>query len=217
MIDLYCERLAPGFWAEPLNALTNLSFLVAAFFAWRLAVSRQVLSAGTWTLITLIAAIGIGSFLFHTFATTWAMAGDLVPILAFQIAFLWIYGARVIGWNILVGLLSVALLVAGFAVGGRYPELLNGSLRYAPAIVLLLGLGTYHWKNAEREPGILLLAAGVLCLSLLFRSIDLPLCDAFPTGSHFLWHLLNGLVLYLVFRGLAAFVPVPCDGRTVAR
>ena len=99
---------------------------------------------------------------------------------------------------------SATLLIAGFALGSRYPEVLNGSLRYAPAIMLLLGLGAYHWMRAESERGILLLAAGVLCLSLLFRSIDLSLCYAFPTGSHFLWHLLNGLVLYLVFRGLAA-------------
>ena len=36
MIDLYCERTAPGLWEEPINALTNLSFFVAAWFAWRL-------------------------------------------------------------------------------------------------------------------------------------------------------------------------------------
>ena len=37
-VDLYCERLDPSFWAEPLNAFTNLSFLIAAaiaFVQWR--------------------------------------------------------------------------------------------------------------------------------------------------------------------------------------
>ncbi len=28
-IDLYCERLGPGLWAEPLNAVTNLAFILA--------------------------------------------------------------------------------------------------------------------------------------------------------------------------------------------
>lgn len=37
-LDLYCERCSPDFWAEPVNALTNISFLVAAFFGRRLAV-----------------------------------------------------------------------------------------------------------------------------------------------------------------------------------
>jgi len=216
MIDLYCERLAPGFWAEPVNALTNLSFLLAAFYAWRLAAKRQALSTGTWTLIALIAAIGIGSFLFHTFANGWSMAADVIPILLFQVTFLWIYGARVIGWSVSVRLGSVGLLVGGVAAGMRYPDLFNGSLRYLPAIVLLLGLGAYHWMNAASERGVLLLATGVLCVSLLFRSIDLSLCDTLPIGSHFLWHLLNGLVLYLVFRGLLAGQRVN-DKSTLAR
>ena len=29
-VDNYCERLAPGFWGEPINAFTNLAFLIAA-------------------------------------------------------------------------------------------------------------------------------------------------------------------------------------------
>jgi len=37
MIDLYCERLGPGLWAEPLNALTNLAFLLTALASWQLA------------------------------------------------------------------------------------------------------------------------------------------------------------------------------------
>lgn len=35
-VDIYCERLGPSFWAEPFNAVTNASFLIAAWFAWRL-------------------------------------------------------------------------------------------------------------------------------------------------------------------------------------
>jgi hypothetical protein len=46
----------------------------------------------------------------------------------------------------------------------------------------------------------LLLAAGVLLLSLTFRTLDLAICERFAVGTHFLWHLLNGLVLYLVGR-----------------
>ena len=34
-IDAYCERLGPAFWAEPVNALTNAAFPIAAWVAWR--------------------------------------------------------------------------------------------------------------------------------------------------------------------------------------
>lgn len=32
-IDSYCERLLPGFWDEPLNAVSNLAFWLAAMVA----------------------------------------------------------------------------------------------------------------------------------------------------------------------------------------
>ena len=29
-LNLYCERLGPGLWAEPLNAVSNAAFFIAA-------------------------------------------------------------------------------------------------------------------------------------------------------------------------------------------
>ena len=34
-IDGYCERVDPSYWAEPVNAVTNAAFLIAAFVMWR--------------------------------------------------------------------------------------------------------------------------------------------------------------------------------------
>src|SRR4051794_14524228 len=81
----YCERCGPGLLAEPINASTNLSFLIAAWAAWFLARRANALHAGTWGLIALSVAIGIGSALYHTFATGWARVLDVVPILHFQL------------------------------------------------------------------------------------------------------------------------------------
>jgi hypothetical protein len=39
-------------------------------------------------------------------------------------------------------------------------------------------------------------------LSLTFRSIDMALCDTLPHGTHFLWHLINGGVLFLLVRAV---------------
>ena len=63
-VDGYCERLGPGLWAEPVNAVTNAAFLVAAAVMWWRC-------AGLWwsrALCAVLAAIGVGSGLFHTFA-----------------------------------------------------------------------------------------------------------------------------------------------------
>jgi len=39
------------------------------------------------------------------------------------------------------------------------------------------------------------------------RSSDMPVCDSFPLGTHFLWHLLNATLLYLLVR--LAILKVP--------
>ncbi len=91
MIDLYCERIGPGFWAEPANALTNLAFPVVAWASWRMIRRSGTGSIGPSWLVALVISIGIGSFLFHTFATGWAQVLDVVPILLFQISYVWLY------------------------------------------------------------------------------------------------------------------------------
>lgn len=200
-IDIYCERLGPGLMAEPLNALTNLSFLIAAFFAWRLAQRDNALSIPSITLIALVAIIGIGSSLFHTFATGWAMLSDTLPILFYQIAFLYVYSA-----NVIKARMSVRMLLMGgfFVTVGAFGMLpihwLNGSVSYVPALLFLLALGIWHWKYAANEKLLLLITAGVFILSLTFRSIDNAICPSLPMGTHFLWHILNGVVLYLSTR-----------------
>ena len=45
-------------------------------------------------------------------------------------------------------------------------------------------------------------AAAAFCLALFFRTIDLWVCPSWPLGTHFLWHLFNGSVVYLAMRGL---------------
>ncbi len=202
MIDQYCERIAPGFWAEPLNALTNVAFLAAAFAAWRLAARRDALDRVVWLLLTLIAAIGIGSFLFHTLATYWAMASDVTPIVLFQIVYVWAYVGgvmrrdRAAQWA--AGLALVALLIAATP----FTRFANGSPAYLPALLVLTGLGVYQLRHAAGGRRVLLAAAALLAVSLLLRTVDLELCRTIPIGTHFLWHLINGGVLYLAMRGL---------------
>jgi hypothetical protein len=40
----------------------------------------------------------------------------------------------------------------------------------------------------------------VFLLSFTARTLDAQVCTAFPVGTHFLWHLLNALLLYILVR-----------------
>ena len=230
-IDIYCERLEPGLWAEPLNAISNLAFFIAAFFAWQLlqhhphpnpppqgggmrrlneaapSFSRSWEGVKTqwpaYLLIFLIMLIGIGSTLFHTFATHWAMLSDVLPILIFQIAFIIIYSRQAIGLNWLKTGALLILFVIVMQISMAPPrDWLNGTLEYAPALIFVTGFGIWHMKNAGKERFILLLASGIFIVSMTLRSLDMQLCPTLPLGTHYFWHIFNAAVLYLSVRGL---------------
>lgn len=195
-IDIYCERLDASFWSEPVNAVTNGAFIIAAALClWGWYQYRLRSFSAVW-LIILVAVIGVGSFLFHSFATRWAMLADVLPILVFQISFLLIYSHQIIKlrwWGTASLFLGFIGLIAIFA---QLPShWLNGSLSYAPAFIFLAGFGTYHAWQKLSQRWLLLSAAGMFAISLTFRSIDDALCHAFPLGTHFMWHILNAAVL----------------------
>ncbi len=75
-IRAYCERTDASFWSEPVNALSNAGFLVAAAAA----ASKGRGDPVALVLAGLIGIVGIGSALFHTYANTWSMLADVVPI-----------------------------------------------------------------------------------------------------------------------------------------
>lgn len=189
-LSIYCERLAPGLLGEPLNTLTNLAFLLAALHGWRAAGRRfdqRLLAA-------LLAAIGIGSALFHAFATVLTQLADVLPIALFQLCFLTLYLRRVAQWPSAACGTSLVLYVACLALASQAPARFNGSLAYSPAALALLILGIMHWRRCARFD---VLAAALLFLpSLTARSLDLMLCPHWPAGTHFIWHVLNALMLH---------------------
>ena len=203
-LDMYCERLDASFWAEPINALTNISFLLAAWLVWHRSRQLKIISFEIRLLIILIASIGVGSGLFHTFATGWSRIIDILPILLFQLAYLFFYIRRFtkIQLSSITGILILYFILTLKA--RQFPDILNGSLIYAPALIILTILGIYHLATQKKEPYIILIAVGVFSLSITCRTFDMLICPYFPIGIHFMWHILNSVTLYLLMRGYLA-------------
>jgi hypothetical protein len=95
-IDAYCERLGPGLWAEPLNALTNLAFLSRPLICLRRLGHRPPLGLA---LVGVLAAIGVGSGLFHTFANGLTALLDVLAIAVFVFLYVFAVNRHVLGWS----------------------------------------------------------------------------------------------------------------------
>jgi Ceramidase len=202
MMDAYCERVGPGLLAEPLNAVSNMSFLLAALAAWILATRTGALSAGVRVLIALAASVGIGSILWHTYPTMLTLILDIVPILIFIIWYIWLYARNVMGMRSLYAAACAAAFVLGTFLALQYSDVLHGALVYTPGLIAALVLGVFHARERTVARFTLLTAAGVYLAALFFRTIDNEVCSVLPIGTHFLWHLLIGLVTYLAMRSL---------------
>lgn len=199
-IDQYCERTEPGLWAEPMNALTNLGFIIGGMLAFEL-MRREGADWRSLVLGILMMVIGVGSFLFHTYATLWAMLADSLPILFYQIVFLQAYAQRVMGMRCGYSFVLLAVFFACVYGAGQLPEeWLNGSLSYAPALLFLFIFAIWHARYAKREKYLLPVATLAFIVSLTYRSLDMAFCEVFPHGVHFFWHLINAIVLYLTTR-----------------
>jgi hypothetical protein len=216
----YCERGGdPSFWAEPLNAVSNGAFIFAGLAAaWQLARSpRKDHALFEWLLILVILAIGTGSFLFHTYATVWAIPFDTVPISIFMLGYL---GYALCRFARLPWIFIIAALIAFYAsvrtMQGVHcaNELLpmteaagkrcfNGTLGYTPAFAALVLVGTLLLVQGHKAAGYLFAAAALFLAAMTFRTIDLEVCTwavrgGRGVGTHFLWHTLNGLVLWVL-------------------
>jgi hypothetical protein len=205
-VDLYCERTSAAFWAEPVNALTNAAFLLAAFAAfvqWRRAGGRDL---PVLALIMVLIAIAFGSFAFHTLATRGAAYFDVIPIAIFIYGFLALALRRFLSlpWPATVLALAMFFAVTRTLQWLFRPATLNGSLDYVPAMAAMLLL---VWFVPVQVRPAIWLATALFIVSLSFRTVDQAICSAFPLGTHFIWHVLNAAVLFVLLNAAIAHGP----------
>jgi hypothetical protein len=200
-VDIYCERLDASFWAEPINAISNLSFIVAGLFLWRLRSPRSAL------MTILMILIGLGSFSFHTYANRLTGLLDVLAIALYLVAFSYLIPKQWSRNSLLIQVGSLLLLIVSIVLAHLLMSHLKPVLPWLPPgiylgawlALLIYALVTQHSNKPAAR--FLWLAVIVFPFSLLSRQLDMLLCDSLgPT--HWLWHLLNSLTLYWSSYGL---------------
>jgi hypothetical protein len=207
----YCERTRPGPWAEPFNAVSNVAFLIAcAVLLWLVWRARPRSGPGgaapvsVWLLPALLGAVGLCSLSFHTLATAFTEALDSLSILAFVLVGLtvivhWMWGVRWrLAWLAAPAFVGFAAAVDAPLIGFAGPNAALGG--YLPALLGLIAVGVALRSRADlaRYGTWLLWDSLVLAVSLTARTLDRPLCTEIPIGTHFVWHCLNAVVLFVL-------------------
>lgn len=189
---------------EPWNGFSSLSFVLAGM--WWLYFLRKKLSGHIPLAICMVILIinGVGSTLFHaTRASRWFLMMDWMPIMLLGLILIFYFWARALSpaWWL------TFLIIPGLVVLIRYARNLievNGhqasiSLSYGmmaacailPVAVHLIRTKGKHWKW--------ILAGGIMYgLGMFFREADRWEPHLLPMGTHWLWHVFNGLGAGLV-------------------
>jgi hypothetical protein len=211
----YCERTDATFWAEPLNAITNAAFIAGAWALRReLSQRREVRwPASVASLPALVGLVGACSFLFHTLATVWARLADQLSILLFACVFLYAFLRHVAGTPAAIALAAALVYsAASYAAPMLLPAgLLNQSGAYFPYLAALLAMTAWLHTRAPHAWKMFAGATGLFCVALAARTLDLQLCRLLPLGTHFVWHLLNAVVMFLLSREVALQTAAPVD------
>lgn len=198
-IDAYCERTDFGLWSEPVNAVTNLAFILVGLWMWRRTAGVQ----GGRVLSAILVTIGVGSGLFHTFATGWASLADTAPIGLFILTYLYLTNRHILGWPIGAAALGTAAFVPFAAVVvpamNALPFFRVSNFYWTVPILLLVYAATLLRHAPATRQGFVI-GAAILSVSITLRSLDQTLCAALPIGTHFLWHLLNAAMLGWMIR-----------------
>ena len=194
----YCERTTDSFLSEPLNSITNLAFLIAAIFIYKKYRDQVYVYVFTFSILF----IGIGSFLFHTIPSKITGLVDILFILLFILIYIYLISNCLLKFNKLYSASHAFISpFLYFYLGGILKSnflFLGDSSFY---IIILIHLYIIFLISLIKKIDFninILIAALIFTLSISFRAVDHYFCDENLNGTHFIWHIFNSLVLYIL-------------------
>jgi hypothetical protein len=89
----------------------------------------------------------------------------------------------------------------------------NGTTGYLPPFLALAFFGIWVTASGNRAGWYNLAGSAIFVVSVICRMIDPMVCAGFPLGTHFLWHVFNGLMLGVLLAAAARFGAARVGGR----
>ena len=198
-IDIYCERISPEIFSEPINFFTNFAFWVVFFLLLKKHNKKNYehenLRIYSIILIFLVLMIGAGSFLFHLFGNVWSLLADTIPIMIFIILYLYLAVRFYLEQTKVISTYSIfSFLFLNYSLSYFGVEEISS---YLMALFSMLIIACIAYRKNKRNISYgLFLTSFIFMVSLGFRQLDLFTCAQFSHGTHWIWHILNSILLY---------------------
>jgi hypothetical protein len=211
---IYCETLSAtstGFPVEPMNTISNGVIVLFGLLSLYVTVKRSPRAADLYILAALLIVTGIGSGVWHGLRDRDALFFEVQSGLFFLFAFAFFWALRL--WSLAGAFVFFTLFFAGFLASREYWDSaifgipIQRWVALAPVVILAgiaLIVRTYAISPRAAAYGGAALALAVT--ALVFRTIDLSVCQAIPFGTHFLWH---SFLSAAGFMGVLTLLTVP--------
>lgn len=200
-----CERHTLGWMAEPLNVLSSFAFMAVAISIYRYYRREEdVRGKWAWDIIALMAItfiIGVNSVIFHAYPTPTTELMDTLAIVFFIMIYFWSVLFRIGRCNFFQATVCfIAFLGFSHILVHQFPKALNDSIGYLSSMIALIMIAVHLHLKARPSSQHFMLAAIVGVCSLFCRAIDKEVCSMLPVGTHFLWHMLNATLLFILLK-----------------
>ncbi len=203
----YCEHTAFYFTSQPLNVFSSAAFFFVAYLLFRMTPPSHPRFKRTGLLIILTMFIGAGSMLWHSMEELWALIADIIPIFLFLFMFQYAFLRKFTDWRTERIMRDMIMLASMMGVASLLWDdiFLQKSNAFVPLCFWLLYIGVIIGQRFPRQARLCFVASMIFALAIVARIMDMPLCELWPYGTHFLWHALSALTVYTVMLG---FKPV---------
>jgi hypothetical protein len=202
-VDLHCERLADGLMGEPLNILSNILFFVVAYLLFKQYRTADIRAPRVKVLIYLVVAFGVGSIIFHSTARMWGALFDVLPIVMFAVLYLYLFARHVLRFHRKWAVALIAFFfIANLIFKANVIKAPDGYVSLIPSVLVMYCIALYMFATKNRSAMRFATATLVATMAASFRAVDSylnaeDLCEMFPFGTHFLWHVLMAGYVYL--------------------
>lgn len=199
----YCEQALMGNYFQPLNTISNIFFILAAIFLYFFFKKNKIKDVKSKIFLVLVLFIGMVSFVYHFYDTQITFLFDVLAIGIFftvYIYFLIFHISENKKISIYVTLLFIIIVGLGGLIIRLTSNFLNGAEGYVLSLVFLAGIIIYAYSKKLKIAKKLTIVFLLFLAALIFRHVDVLVCEYLQIGTHFLWHLATSVILYYSVR-----------------